>query len=397
MTDQQQASVGLGPGMSTFHGEPPHHREQVEDTHGGDHTDSSSGSGRGAAQVSPSANSRWSEVDTDLGQPAGGVAAIGGPESLGELATSLRALGTLGPAVAAAELPWWRRLFGLGPSEAALAAHEAAAEQQLADARRRSALRTQFAETLTITVISSKGSAGKTPTTRGLAAAFGRERGGGVVAVDMNELRGTLAMRSVTDHGGHVGGLVESADYLLGARARSVEVERCMSRQPDSYEWVLASDPTTTEAMSVEDFERIHTILRRFYPLLVIDTGNAELASSWRSSVAAADLLVVPMKWKTDHIGAAAAMLTDMRRRGEQIAGRTVIVGTNGPGEANELARAEALRFFDGLPIIEIPVDAALNEPIISWEKLQPATQTAYETLGATLIRLAMKKEANHE
>lgn len=292
--------------------------------------------------------------------------------SASALSSSLRALGDMAPPAG------WRRWLRLGPSKKAL---EAAA--------RKAKLLATFDETLTIAVASPKGSAGKTPTARGIAAAFGAARGGGVVAVDLNELRGTLGQRSVITHDRHIGHLVEAADYLLGHRARTVEIERCMNRQPDSFEWVLTSDPTTTEPMSDEDFTKIHTVLKRFYPILVIDTGNAELASSWRSAAAVADLIVVPMKWRADHIAPASRMLEGMLARGEQVGGRVVIVGTNGVKEADPLARAKALEHFHGLPIVEIPVDPALNGQIIRWNSLSDSTKVAFETLGATLSDLA--------
>lgn len=82
-------------------------------------------------------------------------------------------------------------------------------------------------------------------------------------------------------------------------------------------------------------------------------------------------------------------MLEGMAQRGERVGGRTVIVGTNGLGEANQMARSEAMQYFSGLPVHEIPVDDALNQQVIRWDALQPATKIAFETLGATLTDLA--------
>lgn len=361
-----------GPSMNAFRTDPPHRRNEAEES-----------SERPAAEQDRS--------QQELPLPAAEAQPPREPDraATDALGLQLRALSEAPPPGPAPVPSWWRKLLHLGPSKSALDAADAAEAERRATSIRKVKLRSQFAETLTIAVASPKGSAGKTPTARGIAAAFGRERGGGVVAVDMNELRGTLAQRSVTTHDGHIGGLVDSAEYLLGAHARSVEVERCMNRQPDSYEWVLASDPGTTVPLSAEDFTTVHTILKRFYPILVLDTGNAELASSWQAATREADLLVVPMKWRGDHIRPAAEMLTSMVHRGERVAGRTVIVGTNAPGEADLLAKEEAARFFKGLPIVEIPADPALNAAIIRWEELRPETQTAFEVLAATLTDLA--------
>ena len=53
------------------------------------------------------------------------------------------------------------------------------------------------------------------------------------------------------------------------------------------------------------------------------------------------------------------------------------------------MARAKALEHFHGLPIVEIPVDPALNGQIIRWNSLSDSTKVAFETLGATLSDLA--------
>lgn len=353
MTEQKVPEAVRGPGLEALRELAPHQRK--DEPHDGH----------------PPADETGHQASPPPVAAATAARAVVNAPSASALASSLAALGEV-------ESPsWWRRLLRMGPPKAALEA-----------ASRQAKLRTPFADTITITVASPKGSAGKTPTARGLAAAFGNARGGGVVAVDMNELRGTLGQRSVTGHDGHIGKLVAAADYLLGHHARTVEIERCMNRQ-DSFEWVLASDPSTTQPMSVEDWEKVHTILKRFYPLLVVDTGNAELSSSWQAATQSADLLVVPMKWRADHVLPAAKMLEGMAQRGERVGGRTVIVGTNGLGEANQMARSEAMQYFSGLPVHEIPVDDALNQQVIRWDALQPATKIAFETLGATLTDLA--------
>lgn len=293
--------------------------------------------------------------------------------SADQLAAALRAT----PAKPPLPVSWWRRLFRLGPTAA-----------QLAAADRQQQLRSSFARTVTIVVASPKGSAGKTPTARGLAAAFGHARGGGVVVWDNNELRGTLLARSQATHQGHVGTLLNSADWFSRPEATILELERTLNRQPLSHEWVLGSDPAAQRPITPAEFDKIHKILARFYPIVIIDTGNNELALNWQAAINAADLLVVPMKWRGDHIEPAARMLEALDRRGMTTRGRSIIVGTNGQGEADPAARQSALEYFDGWPIVEIPVDPTLSRSVINWTDLLPATQAAYETLGTQLIHL---------
>lgn len=279
---------------------------------------------------------------------------------------------------------WWRRWLNLGPKP------EDVVESQIKET-----LRTSFADPLVVAVVSPKGSAGKTPTARGIGAAMSRQRGGGVVVVDLNELRGTLGQRSVLTHDGHIGNLVEHAGYLLSDAARSAEVERCMNRQPNSFEWVLTSDKATTKPITFEEFDKVLAILKRFFSVIIFDTGNSELSSSWQAATAAADILVVPMKWKGDSMVPATAMLDDLREGGQTVVGRTVLLGTNGVHDSDPVERAEGLATFEThypeLPILEIPVDDALHKGIIRWTRLRSSTRSAYEKVGAELIELAVR------
>ena len=280
--------------------------------------------------------------------------------------------------------PWWRRWLRLGPKEQGT-------QEELS---RRAILRTVFADPLVVAVVSPKGQAGKTSSARALAAALASQRGGGVVVVCVNELRGTLGQRSVLTHEGHIGNLIEHADYLLSNEARVSEVERCMNRQPDSFEWVLTSDRTTTKPITEAEFDKILAILKRFFSIIIFDTSNSELASSWRSANAAADVALVPMKWRGDSMVPATEMLDAMRDRGQAVTGRTILLGTNGPNDVDSFEKSEGFQVFEEhypeVAILEIPVDPGLHRGIIRWTDLKPSTRTAFEKVGAELIQLAL-------
>lgn len=279
---------------------------------------------------------------------------------------------------------WWQRVIPRrGPSAAQIAAQV-----------RQEKLLTTFGGPVTIIVASPKGSAGKTPTARGIAAAFAAARGGGVAVVDNNELRGTLLARSVrAPHDAHIGNLVPHLSWFDKPEASALNIEHTMHRQPGSHEWVLGSDPRATIPMDAAVFGHVHRVLTKFYPIVIVDTGNNELASNWRAALSVADLVVVPMKWRGDHLAPAARMLAAMQERGERVLGRTVIVGTNGVGEADPVAREKAHSYFSrfasiGLPLHEIPTDPALGAPTIEWSAMRPATRVAYENVAAHLADL---------
>lgn len=277
----------------------------------------------------------------------------------------------------------WRRFLGFGPERD----EQAAIQRQLK-------LQVTFPGPVTIMVASPKGASGKTPTARGLGAAFASARGGGVVVWDNNELRGTLLARSVATTGTHVGELLASLDWFARHDASILDIERTMHRQPVSHEWVLACDPDATAPMTREQFLRLHHLLSRFFPIVIIDSGSNELATSWRAADAVADLVVVPTKWRSDHLSPAAHMVQSMGQRGDRVSGRAVVVGTNAPGEADLVAREEATSYFGqppiSLPVFEIPSDPALMDTTIRWQDLRPETRAAYEEVAAALSDMAM-------
>lgn len=354
-----------GPGLDTLRGGLAPH-QAAQDAHANEQN------------TPPVEQTGATETATELGPQPEAVATevdVAPPVFAGALSASLRALGDL------PEATGWRKLLRLGPSKT-----------QLQAAERKARLLVGFPGSVSITGVSVKGGAGKTPTMRGVMAALANARGGGVGMVDMNELRGTALLRSVVSHDRHIGDLLGNIEYLLGRHAQISELEWCMNRQPDSSEWVLASDPETTAAITWENFTKLHTVLKRFYSIVGFDTGNAELSVSWRASVQAADAFVVPMKWRADHVEPAVKMLETMMERDASVQTRTIIVGTNNVGEIDPLARQLAKEHFNrmGLPIQEIPIDPGLNQQVIRWNSLKPVTQVAFEELAAGLLGKAI-------
>jgi len=361
-------STARGPGLDTLRdGLAPH--QAAQDAHADEQNTPPAEQEESTVSVDSSCSA---ELDSQP-EPVEAEEAVVAPPVIaaGALTASLRALGDL------PEATGWRKLLRLGPSKT-----------QLQAAERKARLLVGFPGSVSITAVSVKGGAGKTPTMRGVMAALANARGGGVGMVDMNELRGTALLRSVVSHDRHIGDLLGNIEYLLGRHAQISELEWCMSGQPDSSEWVLASDPETTAAISWDDFTKLHTVLKRFYSIVGFDTGNAELSVSWRASVRAADAYVVPMKWRADHVEPAVKMLETMLERDTSVQTRTIIVGTNNVGESDPLARQLAKEHFTrlGLPIQEIPIDPGLNQQVIRWNSLKPATQVAFEELAAELL-----------
>lgn len=154
-----------GPGLDTLRGGLAPH-QAAQDAHADEQNTPPPVEQTGATETAESA--------TELGPKPEAVATevdAAPPVFAGALSASLRALGDL------PEATGWRKLLRLGPSKT-----------QLQAAERKARLLVGFPGSVSITGVSVKGGAGKTPTMRGVMAALANARGGGVGMVDMNEL-----------------------------------------------------------------------------------------------------------------------------------------------------------------------------------------------------------------
>lgn len=273
----------------------------------------------------------------------------------------------------------WRALLGLGPSKK---------ERLLLDDQ--AAVRTVFPRAVTIMVANPKGGGGKTPTSLVLAGEMGNARGGGIVVWDNNELRGNARDRSYFPHRRSVADLLDAADKLERPDASFTELGYYLAHQTHGKYFVLSSDPAGRVVMDQDQVRRVHRILARFFEVIIIDTGNNEKAPNWLAARDLADCLVVPMKWRQDSILVANRMLATMAEESNPLLHRTVLVGTNGPGDSQRDARAAVYTRFSGAHrITEIHTDPHIHAgAIIDRRQLTPRTQRAGLQTAALVARL---------
>ncbi|HEX8509834.1 MAG TPA: chromosome partitioning protein, partial [Propionibacteriaceae bacterium] len=293
----------------------------------------------------------------------------------------------LQPAQAVRARRGWRAWLRLGPSQ-----------RELQERARLEAVRAQFDRPVTVMVANPKGGTGKTPISLLLAGEFGDARGGGVVVVDNNENRGTAAFRSHFPHRRTVADLLEDADALERPEAQFTDLAFYLAHQIAGKYYVLASDESVTRQLDEERFIRLHRILSRFFAVIVIDSGNNELASNWLAGLEVADALVVPTQWRQDHLVTANKMLEKLRSRRHPILERTLIVGTNAPAAAQAGPRKAALDWFSSehrLPVVEIPTDAHIHEGgVLNRSKMGAGTRAAGLAAAAVAARLMVDAAA---
>lgn len=304
------------------------------------------------------------------------VQPVGGRRSV----DSVGLLDRLRPPHEVAPRQWWRKALSLGADEATIR-----------EAQDGAAMRIRLARPLTVAVAQTRGEASKTVTTFGLASALGVARGGGVVAWDNNEAPGNLADRVEREHGATMTDLLNSASYLMSSEATQVEVEFLLQHQDTGFFKVLAADDTGDHAINADEFATIHTVLGKYFPITVIDTGNSGRAANWKAAIHAADVIVVPIKLRPDHIVPAARMIRKLQDDGEELFERVILVVSCGPDDRH-ISEPEVERLFgdfglDQFKRLDIPTDPMINSAaVLRWGDLAPATQAAYNHLGATVI-----------
>ncbi len=168
----------------------------------------------------------------------------------------------------------------------------------------RHAIQKDFDGPRTIAFINPKGGAAKTTGVLAAGYTFGTVRGGGVVAWDNNETRGTLGIRGTrSSHRNTTRELLEDLGRFKDVyQSRIGDLGAFVRSQGDAHFDVLASDerPDVTGMIRAEDFKEVHQLLERFYRVILVDTGNNMRAENWLAAAEAADLLVVTSTVRED-------------------------------------------------------------------------------------------------
>lgn len=255
------------------------------------------------------------------------------------------------------------------------------------------AITTVIPEFSVITVANPKGGVGKTPFTLALVAAIARYRGAGSIAcADLSETRGSLTDRAGVPprDGQHV------LDFLSAVKNESGPVRpsilaRYLVRQPDGSD-IIAGVPEDVGSLTFDDAQELGQVLAQHRELLIADTGNTTIAGSWQWAVQAASALVVPVPLRRDSATAAHRMLMDHpKTNGPDALARTIIVITDGPGDA-PMVESEVVEAFHEVGIqriVRMPFEPlfASGERIVS-NKLRRETTTALDVLAAMTIGL---------
>lgn len=245
----------------------------------------------------------------------------------------------------------------------------------------------------TIVVLNPKGGAHKTTSTLLLAATFGTLRGGATLAWDNNETRGTLGWRAqnAPHHRTAVDLLADLDRFADPDGSGLATLDTYVRTQVDARFDVLASDEDAAASSTIDAaaFDRLHGLLRRYYRLMIVDTGNNMRASNWVASVAAADELVIVSTVREDTAASAAWLLDGLREKGfGDKVDRAVTVLTAPSSRPDRKLESRLSRHFQQVTsgVVIAPFDASLVDGgPIDFDALSPETRDAWLTVAATI------------
>jgi MinD-like ATPase involved in chromosome partitioning or flagellar assembly len=258
------------------------------------------------------------------------------------------------------------------------------AERQHANDR--ATIQRDFDGPRTIAFINPKGGAAKTTGVLAAGYTFGTVRGGGVIAWDNNETRGTLGIRGtrsshrnttreLLDDLGRFKDVYQSRIGDLGAFVRS---------QGDAHFDVLASDerPHVTGQIHADDFNAVHSLLERFYRLILVDTGNNMRAENWLAAADAADLLVVTSTVREDTGYSGLWMLDALQDAGYQnLKYKTVTVLSDPSAQVDEKLADDLVEVYQQRTrgVFRVPYDPALVAgSVLPYHQLSEGTRRSW-------------------
>ncbi|NKT14086.1 ParA family protein [Rhodococcus hoagii] len=242
-----------------------------------------------------------------------------------------------------------------------------------------------------VTFANVKGGVGKTPMSISLAETLAEHRGPATVTcLDLGEIGGSFADRVAVppEQGQDVLSLLAGIDPAA-TDVRPATLARFLTRQPSGSD-VVAGRAGAETSLSFEDAAALAAIIGRHRDLLVADTGNSSLAGSWRWAITAAHAVVVPVPLRRDAAVAAQRTLATIAIVRPDVLARTVVVITDGPGDA-PMVETEAVNAFSAL---RVPVCRMPFEPLfasgerIALTQLRRETRDALTVLAATVVDL---------
>lgn len=238
----------------------------------------------------------------------------------------------------------------------------------------------------TIVFVNPKGGAAKTTGVLAAGHTFGTVRGGGVIAWDNNETRGTLGIRGArSTHRNTTRELLEDLGRFKDVyQSRIGDLGAFVRSQGDAHFDVLASDerPDVTGVIHATDFKEVHSLLERFYRIILVDTGNNLRAENWLAAAEEADLLVVTSTIREDTGYSGLWMLDALQDAGyANLKYKTITVLSDPSPKVDENLARDLVQVYEQRTrgVFRVPYDPALVAgSVVPYAELSEATQRSW-------------------
>ncbi len=262
-----------------------------------------------------------------------------------------------------------------------------------AHAQDRASVQREFDGPRTIAFVNPKGGAAKTTGVLAAGLTFGTVRGGGVVAWDNNETRGTLGIRGTRSaHRNTTRELLEDLGRFSDVfRSRIGDLSAFVRSQGDAHFDVLASDerPDVTGTIRAEDFREVHGLLERFYRVILVDTGNNMRAENWLAAAESADLLVVTSTVREDTGYSGLWMLDALQDAGHaNLKHRTLTVLADPSPQVDAGLARDLVEVYEQRTrgVFRVPYDPALaSGSAVPYARLSPRTRRQWLSACAAM------------
>lgn len=274
----------------------------------------------------------------------------------------------------------WRRAaytltdgwFNPGPSS-----REAAQRQQIVR------IRAPLGGWHTVTVVSAKGGTGKTTVSALLGLVLAEHRGDRVIALDANPDVGTLGDRVL---GHRPTQTVRDLITHIGAVQSLTDVTRFTDLAGRLHVLASEHDPAMTNIFNRDEYHQVTDILKRFYNIIITDSGPGLLHCAMSAALAGTRTLVVVGSPTVDGASQAKTTLDWLSAHGQGELAANAVVVLSCDRWSPEVDQHAVRRHFASRcrAVVEIPADPHLaTGGHIQLDELRPPTLDAVLALGA--------------
>ena len=243
-------------------------------------------------------------------------------------------------------------------------------------------IRRPLRQTHHIAVAAMKGGVGKTTVAALLGLVLAENRGDRVIALDADLDAGMLADRLTGGSAVTMRDLLQDLDQVVSW----AQVARYTSLVGRLQVLGSAPDPTASGGLGRDDYERVCTLLERYFDVVITDSGTGFLQPAMSGTLARADSLIIVGAPTVDGGGRASRTLDWLWSNGHGQLAATAVAVLCSARTSPDVDRARIRAHFAERcrAVVEFPPDPLLAVGgRVELARLQPATRVAAFELAA--------------